>query len=118
MKKDTDPKRAEDFILRFLGNNNIVMDDIYAVCTIDIKQNEPAIRAFCDKYRLPLLTFDAGLLNKAEGDFTPSEFVRQTTGVDNVCERAAFLGAGLNAEIKVRKTAEEGITAAIAIRRL
>ena len=118
MKKGTDIKKAEDYIIRKLIESNIITDDIYAVCTIDIKQEEPAIRAFCDKYRLPLLSFDAALLNKAEGDFTSSQFVKQTTGVDNVCERAALMGAGPGAELTVRKTAENGITLAIGKRNI
>jgi cobalt-precorrin 5A hydrolase len=116
MKKGTDPLNAEAFISGILRINNIITDDIYAVCTIDIKQEEPAIRAFCDKFRLPLITFDAALLSKAEGDFTSSDFVKQTVGVDNVCERAAVLGAGRGASLIVRKTAGEGITVAVAAR--
>ena len=46
------------------------------------------------------------------GDFTPSEFVREVTGVDNVCERAALLGAE---KLIVRKTAGHGVTVAAAV---
>ena len=31
---------------------------------------------------------------QAEGEFTPSPFVQEITGVDNVCERAAALLSG------------------------
>lgn len=118
MKKNTDPEAAEAFILHFLKENGIDICDIHAVCTIDLKENEPAIRTFCDKYRLPLVTFDAELLMEAEGTFSSSKFVEQTTGADNVCERAAYLGAGPGAELAVRKYAACGITAALARRRV
>ena len=117
MKKDTDSVRAEEYVLRVLKDNAIDMDDVYAVSTIDIKEDEPAIRHICDKYRLPLITFDADLLGKAVGDFSSSEFVLNTVGVDNVCERSAVLAAGPGAELIIKKQAENGITLAVAGRR-
>ena len=45
------------------------------------------------------------------GDFTPSPFVEKVTGVDNVCERAALLGAD---RLIVRKQALDGVTVALA----
>ena len=51
------------------------------------------------------------MLQAVEGDFTPSDFVQSITGVDNVCERAALLGAK---NLIVRKTALNGVTVAIA----
>ncbi len=116
MKKDTEPDKAEEYILNVLKDNDISVDDVYAVSTIDIKEDEPAIKHICDKYRLPLISFDAGLLAKAEGEFASSEFVRDTVGVDNVCERAAVLAAGPGAELTVRKVAGSGITVAAARR--
>ena len=52
-----------------------------------------------------------------EGDFHGSDFVKTTTGVDNVCERAAMLAAGGGAQMLVSKQKGEGITAAIALRK-
>ena len=117
MRRDTDPSAAEAFFLDILGKNGIRTDDIYAVSTIDIKQNEPALRAFCDRYRLPLITFDAEMLAKARGNFSSSKFVQKTVGVDNVCERAAVLCAGRSAELVVTKQTGSGITCAVARRK-
>ena len=116
MKKGTGPEAIEDFVKSILGREHIGLDDIYAVCTIDIKEEEPGLKSFCSKYRLPLITFDAGLLNKAPGTYETSDFVRETTGTDNVCERAAMLGSE-NGEIVVHKTRGEGLTCAVALRR-
>ena len=117
MKKDTDPVRAEEYVLNTLKDNDIDIDDMYALSTIDIKEDEPAVKYICDKYRLPLITFDADILNKARGDFSSSEFVKNTVGVDNVCERSAVLAAGPGAELIIKKQAENGITLAVAKRR-
>jgi cobalt-precorrin 5A hydrolase len=63
---------------------------------------------------MPLITFDAGLLAKAEGSFSHSDTVMEKVGVDNVCERAAVLAAGRGSQIIVKKTARDGMTIAVA----
>jgi cobalt-precorrin 5A hydrolase len=116
MKKGKDASELEAFFLEILKDNNIATEDIYALCTIDIKEDEDAVISLREKYRIPVLSFDRELLNKAQGEFTASEFVKQNVGVDNVCERAASLGAGDSGEIIVKKTARDGMTIAIARR--
>lgn len=49
------------------------------------------------------------------GEFTPSEFVKKITGVNNVCERSAVLGAEQGRLIK-NKTGRNGVTTALALR--
>ena len=84
------------------------------VATIDLKENEPGLLAFCAARGLPLLTFSAGELSAVAGDFTPSDFVKGVTGVDNVCERAAAAAGG---RIVVPKLAKNGVTASVAEKR-
>ncbi|MBR6451170.1 MAG: cobalamin biosynthesis protein, partial [Lachnospiraceae bacterium] len=108
-KKDIPYETLERTILELLAECHIELSDLYALCTIDLKEDEPALQQFCNRYHLPLLTFDAALLKKAEGDFTASDFVNRTVGVDNVCERAAVLGAGCG-KLIVPKQAGCGIT--------
>ena len=84
---------------------------VAAVTTIDLKKDEPGLLAFCAAHHLPLRTFPAEVLAAAEGDFTPSEFVKGVTGVDNVCERAAVCAGG---RIIVPKLAKNGVTVAVA----
>ena len=85
-----------------------------AVATIDLKQDEPGLRAFCAARDLPLLAFSAGELSAAEGEFTSSDFVKRVTGVDNVCERAAAAAGG---RVVVPKLAKNGVTVAVAEKR-
>ena len=87
---------------------------VAAVATIDLKRDEPGLRAFCAARSLPLLAFSAGELAAAEGEFTPSDFVKRVTGVDNVCERAAAAAGG---RIVVPKLAKNGVTVAVAEKR-
>lgn len=87
-----------------------------AVASIDIKEQEPGILALCEKYGLPYVTFTAGELAAVQGNFHSSGFVKQTTGVDNVCERASLLAAGAGGRIIRGKYAKNGVTAALAVR--
>lgn len=114
LKKGISAEVLEERIDKVLKENGIDRDDVFALCTIDIKEDEPAILSYRDKYRIPVISFDKDILNKAEGEFSSSDFVKEITGVDNVCERAAVIGAGRNGFLIVRKQAGEGITIAIA----
>ena len=66
---------------------------------------------------MPLITFDAELLAKAEGDFSHSDTVLEKVGVDNVCERAAATAAGRGSKLVIKKTARDGMTIAVAERK-
>lgn len=61
----------------------------------------------------PFRTYPAEVLARVKGDFTASAFVRTKTGVDNVCERAALAAADGSGTFVLRKTAENGMTAAL-----
>lgn len=113
MKKGKDAKESEAFFLRTLREAGIGPEDVYAICTIDVKEEEPAVRALRDQYRIPVLSFDKDLLMKARGTFHSSDFVSRTVGADNVCERAAVLGAGAGGSLVLPKCAENGMTIAI-----
>ncbi|MCF0121139.1 MAG: cobalt-precorrin 5A hydrolase [Oscillospiraceae bacterium] len=88
---------------------------IKCAASIDIKSDEQGLIKFCENNGWPLSFYDADTLRAVEGDFTPSPFVTSVTGVDNVCERAAMVGA---AGLLVRKTALNGVTVAVAAENL
>ena len=78
-----------------------------SVGSIDLKRDEAGLLAFCRERGWPVEFYTASQLEAAEGNFTPSDFGRRTTGVDNVCERAAALGGG---RLVIQKTAGHGGT--------
>ena len=98
-------EKVEESVLEFLKSNNLDVNALSVVATIDIKKNEKGITDFCSKYSLPLMTFTADELGDTKGDFTPSEFVLKTVGVDNVCERAV---CAAGAKLTYKKTALNG----------
>lgn len=86
----------------------------HALCraaSIDLKAEEKGIQELCQEYGISFLTFSAEELREVPGDFTSSAFVKNTTGVDNVCERSAVLAGGRLIE---KKQAGGGVTIALA----
>ena len=97
---------------QLLAEHNVHPAAVGTVATIDLKKDETGLLDFCRDLGWPLSCYSAKELAAVEGDFTPSDFVRSVTGVDNVCERAALLGAE---RLLVKKTARGGVTAALAL---
>ena len=83
--------------------------------SIDLKKEEAGILAFCEKHAIPFCTYTKEELMDLEGDFTASAFVKETTGVDCVCERSAILAGG-GAELLLKKRAANGVTVALALK--
>ena len=106
-----------EFAERVLADNGIDAAEVGAVATIDIKAEEPGIKALAEYWKVPLITYEASLLEKVQGDFASSEFVKKTVGVDSVAERSAVLAAGSGSKLVVCKQAENGMTIAVAEKR-
>lgn len=87
------------------------LEDICAVASVDVKESEPGIIELAQVLRVPYIVYSAEELAAVEGDFGSSEFVKQTVGVDNVCERAAAASGG---QLIVHKQAADGVTFAVA----
>ena len=96
-----------------LKKGSCLKEAICRVCSIDLKADERGILEFCARHELPFQTFSAEELSAVSGRFASSDFVKKTTGVDNVCERSAVLGSG--GELYVKKNAGSGITMALGI---
>lgn len=95
------------------------------VHSIDLKAEEPGLLEFCKRMGLGLRTHTADELAAVPGDFSASDFVKKTAGVDNVCERSALLGARQlaattksscpqDARLVLGKFAQNGVTVALA----
>ena len=96
---------------------------LLGVASIDLKKEEPGIRdtverwnrkygkLFCDFYT-------AKQLKTVEGSSSGSSFVKEVTGVDNVCERAALYAAmqlsGEKGKLVLEKQIMDGVTVALA----
>lgn len=117
-RKGAPAETIEKVVDRAFKEWNLSFEGLSACASIDIKKEEQGICQFASAKGVPFYTYPAEVLAKTEGEFSSSSFVKQVTGVDNVCERAALtcvkeLGGG---KLLVRKQAAEGVTAAVAVR--
>lgn len=99
---------GEAFLLA-CGQAGISPSAVREAATIDVKAHEEGLLAFCRARNIPLATYSAEELSQVEGSVSPSDFVRATVGVDNVCERAALAGGG---KLIFPKLAHGGVTVA------
>ena len=112
-RKGKSLEEIEEVVFNILKEENISINSIKNICSIDLKKFEDGIIDFSQKYKIPFHTYSANELKCLEGEFTKSEFVSSVTGVNNVCERAAALGSN-NGKLIVKKISKDGITVAIA----
>lgn len=114
-RKGVPVENIEALANRVLRENSISLHSIENICSINIKKDEVGLIEFARKVGVEFLTYTPEELNSAVGEFTESSFVKGITGVDNVCERAAMLGS--SGELIIRKTCENGVTIAVAIKK-
>ncbi len=112
-RRDIDFKVFESAIVDILERSKVSVKSISAVTSIELKKDEPSILMFAEKYDIPFVTYSAERLNALLGNFTASEFVKNTAGVDNVCERSAVLNS--KGRLILGKTTQNGVAAALAI---
>lgn len=105
-------------IRKIIEHQSIDLTHVSAVASIDLKEKEYGLVAFCQKRHLPFHTYSAGDLQEVNGEFKTSEFVARVTGVGNICERAAAKEAGNGYQLILPKTAKDGITLAVAKRKV
>ncbi len=98
---------------RFLKEKGLFRDCIQEAASIDLKKDEEGLLEFCREEGLKIRFFSADELKKVPGEFSSSDFVKETTGVDCVCERSAALASG--GIVYAKKFAEDGVTFALAL---
>ena len=88
--------------------------EVCAVTSVVHKRTEKGLIDFARELNVPFITYTAEELESLEGDFSVSEFVKQTTGTGCVSERAAMYDCEGEGKLILRKVAENGVTLAIA----
>lgn len=104
------------FIKEALNNAGISIYSVSGIATIDIKKDEPGILEFAEKEHLPVSFYSAEELRTVAGSTSHSDFVKEITGVGNVCECAALFPQG-EKELVLAKQAGNGVTVAAAVRK-
>lgn len=107
----------EKGLKQMLEQHGLSDRDLLAVASIDLKKDEPGLVELAGKYGIPFWTYTAEELKQAETISEPSDFVKQVTGVDNVCERAALISC-IGGELIAPKAKLEGMTVSLARRKI
>lgn len=89
------------------------LDDIRLVATVDAKEHEAGLLAFCGSRGLPLRILSREEIREARIDCNESEFVRKTLGIGAVAEPCALLGGSKTALI-LEKQIFKKVTVALA----
>ena len=110
-RKGTDPSALEQAVADALAEANVSAKAVTAIASIDVKKDELAILELASKMGWSPVFYAADELAAVPGEFSSSDFVKRTVGVDNVCERAACASGG---ELVLGKQAGGGITVALA----
>ncbi len=116
-RKGKEAEKVEALIQQSLKGLGISEMQVLALASIDQKSEEEGLLAWSRKENIPFLTYSAKQLQEVKGDFHKSVFVKETVGVDNVCERAALKAcedAREAGRLVLEKHAWDGMTIAIA----
>lgn len=116
-KRNKSYEEISQFISVHLDSLGITEQDVCIIASIDLKKKEEGILQWKDFFRIPYQTYTEQELNQIKGSFNASEFVKNTVGVDNVCERAAIAACGKNGILVLSKQMKDGITLAVAKRK-
>lgn len=102
--------------LNLFFDDDTLRKELYAIATIDVKESETGLLTLAAYYNSFFFTFTKEELSEVEDEgLSSSPFVKETVGVDNVCERAALLLSG-GTELALSKKAGDGVTLAAAKR--
>ena len=113
-RRGTSKDKIEEIVIQELARLKVTLSVVKGIASIDVKKDEQGLLTFADECALPIRFYSAEELNAVEGEFTPSDFVAKTVGVDNVCERAAVLDSN-GGRLLLRKTGRNGVTLAVAV---
>lgn len=111
-RRGTEKEAISNAVEQVFRENGLDFRAVKCAASIDLKQDEEGLLSFCKEQSIPIHFYTAEELTALPGEFTPSPFVRKVTGVDNVCERSALVGAD---NLIVKKTACHGVTVAVAM---
>lgn len=111
-RRGTPKELIQEGLFRILSQSGCGLEQVSCIASIDLKKEERGLNLLARELEVPFYTFTAEELLSAGEVSCSSEFVRQVTGVDNVCERAAILAAE-DGELTVKKTIINGVTYAI-----
>jgi cobalt-precorrin 5A hydrolase len=114
-RKGVPVERIEAAVLLALNSHGSgrSLHQIREIATVDLKADEPGLRAFCAAHDIPLRILSHATLAARAWCGKPSEWVRQNIDLDGVCEPCALIACS-RGKLIVPKTALDGVAVAVA----
>ena len=104
------------FLFDVFKEHDLGKHAIACIATIDLKEDEAAIKEMARLGNVPVRLFDAARLDEETPRVTdPSAYVFETIGTHSVSEAAALAAAGPDAELIVPKQKRDGMTCSVAL---
>ena len=112
-RKGTGKEAIAAAVEAVLGEYDIDVRAINRIASIDVKKDEAGLLDYARGLQVPISFYSAEKLRAVPGEFEESDFVKETVGVGNVCERAALYDGE---RLLIKKTALSGVTIAAALK--
>lgn len=116
-KRATAGERILEGLQRLLKQHEIHPYQLEALVSIDLKKEETGLIQVAEYFEIPFYTFGAEALNTVADVSATSAFVKETTGVGNVCESAAKYYCQ-DGKLRQAKVAGDGMTFALVEREI
>jgi cobalt-precorrin 5A hydrolase len=109
-RKGVSEEQIERAVRYALGADDLAR--IREIVTVDLKAEEPGLVGFCQRHGIPLRVISKQQIEARPWVSKPSEWVRQSVGLDGVCEPCALI-ASVRGRLVVPKTTLDGVAVAI-----
>ncbi|MDP6175483.1 MAG: cobalamin biosynthesis protein, partial [Rhodospirillales bacterium] len=114
-ERDVDEGELAELVKGALADAGLAAGSVACLASLDLKEDERAVRALADDMDLPLRLFTASRLEEETPRLSdPSETVFAAIGCHGVAEGAALAAAGADGQLIVTKTKSKRATCAIA----
>lgn len=107
-RRDTDSLLLQESLNDFIHKNNIDINSIKEIGSIDVKKDEKAIIDLSNALNVPFKVFTKEEISKIDYLFEKSEWVKKSVGVYSVAEPIAYILSDGN--IIIEKNKYKGIT--------
>mgnify|MGYP002620627487 FL=1 len=111
-RKGVEGEKIIEAVKKCLEENGIERKELFAIASIDIKKEEKGLIECALYFGVPFVTFSKDELNRVCGSVSKSDFVKNTVGVDCVCERAALCAS--KGILVSQKKSYGGVTVSVA----
>lgn len=115
-RRATSKEKLQTFLHEIFDSYRLLPEAIHCIASIELKKEEEGLCELASAYGVAFITYHGEELERVEGKFQSSSFVKAITTVDNVCERSA-VKASNGGDLLIRKTSKNGISIAVALQK-